>query len=312
MNVLVLISLDSEQRARLEAAAPDARFVYAREDSLANNDLSTAEIIIGNIEPERLSDARCLRLLQLGSAGYDRYIETSQLREDTLIATAVGAYGQAVSEHALAMVLSQMKRLPQYRDDQRMHEWVDEGPVATMRGARALVLGTGDIGSHFARLVRALGGRATGIRRHTAAETPDGFESVFTQDALFAQLGSADVVASFLPSSKATRRLADATFFAAMKPGALFANAGRGDLVANDDLIRALESAHLGGAALDVTDPEPLPSDHRLWNAPNILITPHVAGGFHLPLVMDGVVDIAAENICRLEHGEPIRNVVSR
>ena len=180
-----------------------------------------------------------------------------------------------------------------------------------MRGAQVLVLGTGDIGSHFAQLCQAMGAHVTGVRRHLGS-VPEGFESVNTMDELPNLLPDADVVASFLPSTDETRGMADAAFFASMKPGAYFANGGRGDLVDTAALDEALRSGHLGGAALDVTSPEPLPQDSPLWNAPNAFITPHVSGGFHLSTVLDNVVDIAAENLQHLAAGEPIRNAVAR
>ena len=92
-----------------------------------------------------------------------------------------------------------------------------------------------------------------------------------------------------------------------MKPGAFFANGGRGDLVVADDLVAALESGHLAGAAVDVTDPEPLPETSPLWDAPNMLITPHVSGWFHLAATLNNVVDIAAENLRHLQAGETLR-----
>ena len=154
-----------------------------------------------------------------------------------------------------------------------------------------------------------MGARVTGANRH-GGEAPAGFETVHPIDELPQILGEADVVASFLPSSPATQGLVDATFFSAMRPGAFFANGGRGDLVVADDLVAALVNGHLAGAALDVTSPEPLPEDSPLWDAPNLLITPHVSGGFHLSTVLDNIADIAAENIARLEAEEPLRNLV--
>lgn len=126
-------------------------------------------------------------------------------------------------------------------------------------------------------------------------------------DALSERLAEADVVASFMPSTPETRGLANAEFFAAMKPGAFFANGGRGDFVVADDLVAALESGHLAGAAVDVTDPEPLPATNPLWDAPNMLITPHVSGWFHLAATLNNVVDIAAENLRHLQAGETLR-----
>ena len=324
MNVLVLLPLSPAQKTRLEAGAPEADFVYAADDSgvvdgaglslganLTDEQIAAADVIVGNIPRNRLGAAGNLKLLQLNSAGYDSYLSAGTLPANTVLTSSVGAYGQAVSEHLFAMVLGLMKNLPGYRDGQRERAWADLGPVATMHGAQVIVLGTGDIGSHFACLCQAMGAHVTGFRRHIG-NVPDGFEAVHTMDKLPKFLPDADVVASFLPSTNETRGMADADFFASMKEGAYFVNGGRGDLADMDALDAALRSGHLGGAALDVTSPEPLPQDSPLWDAPNAFITPHVSGGFHLSTVLDNVVDIAAENLRYLTAGEPIRNAVAQ
>ena len=315
LSVLVLPPFNERQRTRLETSAPHARFTYVtpKPGTILGNPTSDqvaeADVIVGNLSPKRLSEATSLKLLQLNSAGYDNYLAVGTLPADLALCCAVGAYGQAVSEHLFAMTLALMKRLPGYHDLQHAHNWGDLGPVTTLAGARVLVLGTGDIGSHFAQLCQAMGARVTGANRH-GGEAPAGFETVHPIDELPQILGEADVVASFLPSSPATQGLADAAFFSAMRPGAFFANGGRGDLVVADDLVATLSSGHLAGAALDVTSPEPLPEDSPLWDAPNLLITPHVSGGFHLFTVLDNIAGIAAENIAHLEAGEPLRNLV--
>lgn len=309
MNVLVLLPVDDAQRARLEAAAPGARFSYATTPDAPADAVAGADVIVGNLPPERLGEAARLRLLQLNSAGYDNYVAAGTLPDGAMLASASGAYGQAVSEHMLAMLLSLMKRLPAYRDDQRAHRWADEGVVTSLRDARVLVLGTGDIGTHFASLCAALGARATGVRRSARPAEPP-FEAVSPMAGLPELLPQADVVASFLPSTPETRGLADARFFSAMRRGSYFVNGGRGDLVVTDDLVAALEAGHLAGAALDVTDPEPLPAGHPLWDAPGALVTPHVSGWYHLPVTLDNIVGIAAENLGRLARGERPRNLV--
>lgn len=151
-----------------------------------------------------------------------------------------------------------------------------------------------------------MGAHVRGIKRHPLVY-PIVFEDMDGMDALPERLAEADVVAAFMPSTPETRGLANAEFFAAMKPGAFFANGGRGDLVVADDLVAALESGHLAGAAVDVTDPEPLPEASPLWDAPNMLITPHVSGWFHLAATLSNVVDIAAENLRHLQAGETLR-----
>ena len=309
MNVLVLIPANEDQRRRLEAAAPGSRFTYATPGDAPTEAVAEADVIVGNLPPRRLPEAQHLRLLQLNSAGYDNYVAAGTLPEGALLASASGAYGQAVSEHMLAMIMAMMKRLPAYRDNQRDHRWSDEGAVTTLRGAHMLVLGAGDIGTSFASLVSALGSRVTGVRRHDLAARPP-FDALITMEELPTVLHTADVVVSFLPSTTETRGLADARFFSSMKRGAFFANGGRGDLVVNDDLVEALESGQIAGAALDVTNPEPLPADHPLWDAPGAFVTPHISGWYHLPATLENIVAIAAENLRRVAAGEEPRNLV--
>lgn len=310
MNVLILLPFNDAQRATLEAGAPGAMFTYTTKADVTDEQIAAADAIIGSLAPNRLPAARNLKLLQLNSAGYDNYVNPAgTVPADVKLTCAVGAYGQAVSEHMFAMVLALMKHLDGYRDDQRARTWTDRGPVTTLAGARVLVLGAGDIGTHFARLCTAMGAHVTGLRRH-AGEAPEGFDAVRTMDELFDLLPDADVVVSFLPSSASTRGLVDRKFFDACKQGCYFANGGRGDLVVQDDLIAALKNGAIAGAAIDVTTPEPLPADSPLWDAPNLFITPHVAGQFHLYTVLDNIAAIAAENLQHLVADEPLRNEV--
>lgn len=310
-NVLVLLPLDEEQRARLEAGAPDARYAYVSKRYITDGQLAEADAIVGNLPPERLGTAVRLRLLQLNSAGYDKYANAEGLAAAAALCSASGAYGQAVSEHLFAMLLALLKNLPAYHDDQRAHVWGDHGASHTLVGARVVVLGTGDIGTHFARLAQAMGARVWGVRRHPG-EAFGPFEAVRTMEELPGLLPDADVVASFLPSAPSTRGLVDAAFLAAMREGSYLVNGGRGDLVDETALVAALEDGHLAGAALDVTSPEPLQAESPLWDAPNALVTPHVSGGFHLPATLDNIVAIAAENLRRVEADEEPRNLVRR
>ncbi len=309
MNVLVLPPVNDDQKKRLEAAAPGAVFTYSSPEAVDEGLVAKAEVVFGNVRAELLPEAGGLRLLQLNSAGYDRYAAPGIVPAGCALCCATGAYGQAVSEHLFTSVLCLMKKLHGYRDLQRAHEWGDLGEVATPAGANVVVLGAGDIGTHLAGLFAAVGAHVTGVRRRAvAAEAP--FERMATMDELAELLPQADVVCSVLPSTPETTGLADSTFFSAMKPGAYFGNAGRGSLVDQAALIAALESGHLAGAALDVCTPEPLPAGDALWDAPNLLLTPHISGFYHLPVTLDNIVGIAAENLAHLAAGEPLRNQV--
>ena len=309
MNVLVLPPVNDAQKEMLEAAASEASFTYSSPETVDEAQVAHADVVFGNVRPELLGAARGLRMLQLNSAGYDKYVAPGIVPEGCALCCATGAYGQAVSEHLFTSVLCLMKKLHGYRDLQRAHEWGDLGEVATPAGANVLVLGAGDIGTHLAALFAAVGASVTGVRRRAvAAEAP--FARMATMGELGELLPQADVVCSVLPSTPETAGLADAGFFAAMKPGAYFGNAGRGSLVDQTALVAALESGHLAGAALDVCTPEPLSADDPLWDAPNLLLTPHISGFYHLPVTLDNIVGIAAENLAHLEAGEPLRNQV--
>ena len=123
-------------------------------------------------------------------------------------------------------------------------------------------------------------------------------------------LQDADIVATCLPGTKETYHLFDREAFLSMKEGAYFINIGRGGAVDTDALANALNSGHLKGAAVDVTEPEPLPKDHPLWKAKNLILTPHVSGGYHLPETLERIVSISAENLKLFMEGKPLNNIV--
>lgn len=312
-RILVTLPLTDAQQVEFEAlaASAGATCTFASSKEITQCDVDGAAAIVGNIPAGLLHAQDGLRWLQTYTAGYDQYMAPGLLAEGTVLTCASGAYGQAVSEHMFAQLLCLMKKLHLYRDSQHEGAWTDGGQVASLVGATVLVLGTGDIGSSFARLVCALGARAWGVRRRVA-EPVEPFERLFSFDQLGEVLPQVDVVASVLPSTSETRSLADATFFAAMRLGSYFVNAGRGDLVDSDALCAALSSGHLAGAALDVTNPEPLPADHPLWRQPNALITPHISGGWHLQATVDNVVALCRDNLKAYLAGQLLRNVVAR
>lgn len=325
-NVLVKIPVTEEQAAAMMATMPSATFDFAApvcdtsrlprtpKLDISRERVSQADVILGNVAPALIEASPRLQWIQLGSAGYEAYLAPGVLAPSTIVTNGTGAYGPAVAEHSFAMLLSLMKRLPAYRDDQRAHAWSDEGMVSTLAGARVLVLGAGDIGLCFARLCSAVGAACVGMRRHVSSNlTPEyakAFERVASMGDLSQELPKADVVASFLPSSAETRGLVSAGFLASMKPGAYLVNAGRGDLIDQTALRAALEEGRLAGAALDVTMPEPLPVNDQLWDTPNLIITPHVAGFWHLHSTLERVVSLATDNLGRFARGEGLRNLV--
>lgn len=181
--------------------------------------------------------------------------------------------------------------------------------MKTILGGTVLVVGAGHVGSAFAGMCRAFGARTVGLKRAVSGPV-EGFDEVRTMDELDALLPRADVVALMLPHSPQTAGLMNADRIALMKDDAVLLSAGRGSVLDQDALVQAMGAGKLWGAALDVTDPEPLPADSPLWDVPNLLLTPHVAGGMRLEITRRRCVEMAQENLRRYLAGEKLANIV--
>lgn len=308
-SILVVIPAQESHKKLLEAAAPDANFIYSTPKTVTPEQVRDADVIVGNVPAAMIAASPKLKLLQLNSAGTDAYIKPGVLAPQTVLTNATGAYGKAVAEHLFAMGLAIQKKLHLYRDDQNACVWGDEGTVSSISDATVLVVGLGDIGTHFARMAKALGAYTIGVKRRASAPIEGVDEIALTED-LDKLLPRADIVASFLPGTGATRGMYNAERFQLMKPTAIFLNGGRGGAVDTDALVAALENGTIFAAGLDVTDPEPLPADHPLWKVRNAVVTPHISGGFHLPETFERIVGIAARNLAHFTAGESFENEV--
>lgn len=308
-KILVVMEVLEEHKAILQGAASDTEVSFLPAGAVTPSDLEDVDMIVGNLNPALLRHCKKLKLMQLNSAGTDGYTATGVLPQGAVLANATGAYGLAISEHMVGALLCLMKKLDRYRLNQVNHEWKDEGPVPSIYGSKTLIVGLGDIGNEFGTRMNALGSRVTAIRRNVGHK-PEYVESMHTMDDFYSCLAEADIVAACLPGYAATCNLFDEKAFSAMKDGAYFLNVGRGTSVDTEALCNALESGRLAGASVDVTNPEPLPADHRLWTLENVLITPHVSGGYHLKATHDRIIGIAARNIAHLVEGEAFENLV--
>lgn len=308
MKVVSVLPVNDRQKAYLEGKVR-AEFVYTSYEDVCEEMLVDADVILGNVPPKMLSVCKHLQLMQLNSAGTDGYTTPGVLAPETKLANATGAYGLAISEHMLGMLLMLQKKLGIYHDQQKEALWKDAGTVTSIYGATTLVLGLGDIGSEFAKRIKALGSKVIGIRR-TGGEKPDFVDVVDTTENFQKYLPEADIIAMSLPKTPATYHIVDASVFSMMKPGAILLNVGRGTAIDQEALYEALTKGNLGGCGIDVTDPEPLPAESPLWHCPNLLITPHISGGFHLAETFERIVRICGDNLEAIANGTPIRNEV--
>lgn len=247
-----------------------------------------------------------LSLLQLTSAGVEHLLPFDWLPPHVALANASGVHAPKVEEWAIMVFLMLHTHMPHFASAQRRHEW-SKAYSSTIEGRKAVIFGTGSIGGAIARGGKRLGLDITGVSR--SAQAVDGFDRVLAPADAGPALAQADFVILATPLTPQTQGMMDAAMFARLRKGACFANFGRGGLVDQDALIAALESGHLDGAVLDVTTPEPLPPESPLWDAPNLLISPHVSCDDPVTYI-PRTLDIFMDNIHRRLNGLPLRNVV--
>ena len=313
--ILKALPLTDGERAQFLSAAPgvEQRFTPLMDNTGLTVPLSDpalvegATVVLGNLPAAVLGASPTLKWLQTWSAGVDAYLKPGALPDGAMLTSAVGAYGPSVAEHMLAAMLTLMKRLHRYRDRQHAHRWAGLGTVKSPAGATVLVVGAGDIGTTFARMCHALGARTVGLKR-TVCPPPAGLDEVHALDELNQWLPQADVVALALPQAPETVHIMDRRRLFLMKEGAILLNGGRGSAIDPEGLNEVLSAGRLWGAALDVTEPEPLPAGSPLWDQPDLLLTPHVAGGLHLEGTRERIATIALENLKRYLAGEPLKN----
>jgi len=310
-NALVLFQTDPAFRSELETILGGFRVVFNESADTSSIDAETAKntvVIFGNPKTDFLMLCPRLKWLQLQTAGANGYVN-GEVAESIMLSCMTGAFGHAVSEHMLALTFELLKKLHLYRDEQAAGRWKERGKVKSIKGAVVVVIGLGDIGSAYARCMKALGAYVIGIRRITHTK-PDYVDELLLPSQLEEALPRADVIAMAVPGTKETVGLIGRSQLAKMKKGAVIINIGRGFSIDTEALCDALESGSLGGAGLDVTDPEPLPAGHRLWKLENAVITPHVSGFRFMKETGEYIMQIDLENARRFVQGEPLKSLV--
>lgn len=308
-KILVTLPVTDKHKALFEKQAPNARFAYIPFTEVTREQVQEADIIIGNVAPALIAGSQNLKWLQLFSAGTDGYLENGVLPSGCKLTNATGAYGLTISEHMLAMLLMLQKKLHLYRDHQSAHEWVDEGQVTSIYNSTTLVIGLGDIGNEFAKRMKLLGSYTIGVKR-CQTEKPDYIDELFTTEAIDDLLPKADIVALCLPQTKDTIHIMSKERLLKMKKSAILLNVGRGSAIDTEALIEVLDSGHLLGVGVDVTEEEPLPKDSPLWDKKNVVITPHISGQFHLQETLERIIRISAGNLQAFVNHRPLRNIV--
>lgn len=249
-----------------------------------------------------------LRWIHVAAAGVDKLLFDELVESDVTVTNARGIFDRPIAEFVLASVLAQAKQLHRSHDLQRERTW-QHRETDTVQGKTALVVGTGAIGREIARLLRAVGMQVRGAGRTARADDLD-FGEVVESARLPEHVGWADHVVIAAPLTEQTRRLVDASVLAAMKPTAHLVNIGRGPIVDQDALLRALRAGQLAAASLDVFEDEPLPKDSPVWDTPGLVVSPHMSGD--IVGWRDALAHQFVDNARRFLDGEPLRNVVDK
>ena len=228
-NVLVLMPVEARHKEKIEAAGKGCSIVYSSPNQVTEEQIRSANVIFGNPKAAMIGASENLDWLQLESAGTDAYIVPGVLNAKTVLTNATGAYTKAVSEHAFALTLMLQKKLYLYRDEQKKAFWSDHGTVGSLSDCTVAVVGLGDIGQAYAKLVKAMGAYVIGVKRR-ATNPPECVDELAMTQELDTVLPRADVIMSVLPNTAATRYIYTAESFDKMKDSALFINCGRGKM----------------------------------------------------------------------------------
>ncbi len=300
-----------DYKAWLQSAAGDAQLIFIKsleELELEKDDMDVYLGFCNHVTP----DMENLRWVQNYFVGIDRCTDNELLLEGKVLLTNTKAIpGPGMAEHAMAMMLILTRKMHVYYQQQQNSEWrrlPNAGKqVMEVNGKTMLVVGLGGIGREVAKRAHGLRMRVIATR-NSSRKGPDYVEYVGLADEMTELAKKADVVVNITPLTEATTAMFNRDFFKAMKPTAYFINIGRGKSVVTEDLMAALNNTEIAGAALDVTDPEPLPENHPLWKMPNVIITPHNSAPSDQ--MLQRFWTLVRENLRRYTTGEPMLNVV--
>lgn len=256
---------------------------------------------------------RSLKWLCVPSAGVDYLMKPGTFaNEACLLSNSSGAYGVTIAEHMIAVTLVMMRRLDEVLAETAGGVWGSPRAQRSLKDCRITVLGTGDIGSCFARRAKAFEPACiVGVNRSGICSDPS-YDRVVSVDALDEILPETDLLAMSLPSTPQTNGILSRERISSLTQGAYIVNVGRGSAIDEAALADSLDTGHLGGAALDVFRTEPLPQDSRLWKTKGLLITPHIAGNLTLSHTLDKNVSMFCEDLINFAEGRPLKYAVDR
>jgi len=310
VRIVLCYPTEPEHRRQIAETVPEIEVADVPQERIAE-ELFHAEIFCGHAKVPVDWDAVVrrgrLQWIQSSAAGMDHCLVPSVIASDIVVTSASGVLAEQVAEHTIALLTAWCRSLPVFFRAQQQRQFVRR-PTRDLHRSTVGILGFGGVGRRLARVLSAFKTRILAIDMFPI-DRPEYVEALWPPERQDEVLAESDIVVLCLPLNAVTRGMIDARTFARMKPGALFANVARGALVVESALVEALQSGHLAGAVLDVTDPEPLPPESRLWEYGNVIITPHVGG--QSARRAENMTRMFCVNLRRWMRGEPLVNYLA-
>ena len=311
MRIVLCFPVEERHVGQIEGVAPQAKVVDAGQERIAE-ELLTADIFCGHAKvpvpwPETVAQGR-LRWIQSSAAGMDHCLTPEVIESDIVVTSASGLFADQVAEQTLALLLGLLRSMPTFYRAQQAKEFIRR-PTRDLHGLTVGIVGFGGNGRRIAEVLAPLKTRIIATDMFPV-EKPPYVEQLWPADRLDDLLATADVVVLCVPLNETTNQMIDAAALAKMRRGALLINVARGQVVVEADLVAALEAEHLSSVGLDVTEIEPLPAASKLWDLPQVVITPHV--GAQSQRRVDDTADFFCENLRRYMAGEGLLNVVDK
>ncbi len=311
MRIVLCYPVEPRHVAQIQAAAPAAEICDAGQDRVAA-ELFECDVYCGHekvpVDWDGIVRQGRLKWIQSSAAGLDHCLVPSVVESPIIVTSASGVLADQVAEHTIALVTGLLRSLPVFYRAQQAKEYIRR-PTRDLHHATVGIVGFGGVGRRVAELLSAFKTRILATDMFPVDKSPHVAE-LWPPDRLEEMLPQVDVLILCVPLTDQTRWMIDKRALARLKPGAILANMARGKLVVEDDLVAALESGQLGGACLDVAAEEPLPTSSKLWNLPNVIITPHVAGQSRWRI--DNMTIFFCENLRRYQAGDALLNVVNK
>lgn len=271
------------------------------------------EVLYAPPMPELIQSASQLKWFCSCYAGVDAIVDDNLYpNPDVLLSNSAGSYGLTISEHILMVLLMLLRRMPEIQQTMDKRGWENVDSMRSIYGSAITIMGTGDIGTNFARRAKALGAATVRGVRRTQKPCDAAFDEIYTTSQLEQVLPRTEILVMALPSTPETEGILTRERIALLPPDAIVVNVGRGNAIDQDALMNALNAGRIAGAALDVVMPEPLPADHPLWDTKNLLLTPHIAGQSTLPRTVDLNVSLFCEDLENYAAGRPLAHLVDR